>query len=300
MNHVKQAVHYWCSDTIEAINNGRDVCVAVLDTGLAMHPDFTGRVMDFKDCVNGRHGLYDDSGHGTHVTGILAGDGRAYRGVYGGMAPKARLIIVKVLDEGGEGSIRQILEGIRWIFQNRLKYGIHVVNLSVGAKTGLEETKENELLQAVEQLWDAGIAVVVSAGNYGPGEGTVAVPGNSRKVITVGAMGNSKVKNNCSGLGPTQQCIVKPDLVAPGYQIMSCNADYPKARRPYVMKSGTSMATPMVAGAIALYLSKYPDAGNVEIKLLLRERCDRAGDKMPFYGWGILNVEKLLKEKEGE
>ena len=151
-----------------------------------------------------------------------------------------------------------------------------------------------------DRLWDAGIAVVVSAGNYGPGEGTVAVPGNSRKVITVGAMGNSKVKNNCSGLGPTQQCIVKPDLVAPGYQIMSCNADYPKDRRPYVMKSGTSMATPMVAGAIALYLSKYPDAGNVEIKLLLRERCDRAGDKMPFYGWGILNVEKLLKEKEGE
>ena len=175
-----------------------------------------------------------------------------------------------------------------------------MVNLSVGAKTGLEEAKENELLQAVEQLWDAGIAVVVSAGNYGPGEGTVAVPGNSRKVITVGAMGNSKVKNNCSGLGPTQQCIVKPDLVAPGYQIMSCNADYPKDRRPYVMKSGTSMATPMVAGAIALYLSKYPDAGNVEIKLLLRERCDKAGEKMPFYGWGILNVEKLLKEKEGE
>ena len=108
-------------------------------------------------------------------------------------------------------------------------------------RQGLEETKENELLQAVEQLWDAGIAVVVSAGNYGPGEGTVAVPGNSRKVITVGAMGNSKVKNNCSGLGPTQQCIVKPDLVAPGYQICllytSCTARRaPYSRRSYTMR----------------------------------------------------------------
>ena len=115
MDRVRKEVHYGCIDTIEKNYGGQNVGVAILDTGLFPHPDFSGRVAAFKDCVNGRRGLYDDSGHGTHVAGILAGDGKMSNGLLAGMAPMARLIIVKVLDEKGDGDIRQLLEGVQWI-----------------------------------------------------------------------------------------------------------------------------------------------------------------------------------------
>ena len=130
-------------------------------------------------------------------------------------------------------------------------------------------------------LWDAGLVVVVSAGNYGPKDGTIAIPGSSRKVITVGVTGGSQIVNvhsqkewNYSGRGPTKQCVVKPDLTAPGTKVISCNGQYThRWKKPYISKSGTSMATPVVAGAIACLLSKYPDMTNVEVKLRLRESC---------------------------
>ena len=137
------------------------------------------------------------------------------------------------------------------------------------------------------------------SGNYGPGEGTVAVPGSSRKVITVGVadtlgkpVRQGRARWDYSGEGPTECCVVKPDLVAPGTSIVSCNANYKKyLQKPYIAKSGTSMATPMVSGAIACLLSKYPDMTNVEVKLKLRESCIRAEGT---HGWGMLHVGRLL------
>lgn len=176
---------------------------------------------------------------------------------------------------------------------------IRIVNISVGTQPGLEKSEEKRLLEGVDALWDAGLVVVVSAGNYGPGEGTVAVPGSSRKVITVGVVDmvrnsarQSRSKWNYSGQGPTECCVVKPDVVAPGTSIVSCNGNYKKyLQRPYVAKSGTSMATPMVSGAIACLLSKYPDMTNVEVKLKLRESCISAEGT---HGWGMLHVGRLL------
>lgn len=293
MNKVKQQIHYCCDDTTKGNVRGQNVTVAVLDTGMAAHPDLKGRILAFYDCVSHRHGLYDDSGHGTHVGGIIAGSGALSQGRLAGIAPEANLAAVKVLDARGEGDVMQIMEGIRWIRKNRSRYGIQVANISVGAKLGLDEEKERCLIQAVEMLWDDGITVIVSAGNYGPKEGSVTVPGNSRKVITVGALEEPGMKNICSGAGPTNRCIVKPEVVAPGYQVFSCNSLYRKNRIPYVRKSGTSMATPVVSGAAALFLSKYPGAANVEIKLKLRETCERQQNGKN-QGWGILRVDRML------
>lgn len=293
MNKVKQQIHYCCDDTMKGNVRGQNVTVAVLDTGMAAHPDLKGRILAFYDCVSHRHGLYDDSGHGTHVGGIIAGSGALSQGRLAGIAPESNLAAVKVLDARGEGDVMQIMEGIRWIRKNRSRYGIQVANISVGAKLGLDEEKERCLIQAVEMLWDDGITVIVSAGNYGPKEGSVTVPGNSRKVITVGALEEPGMKNICSGTGPTNRCIVKPEVVAPGYQVFSCNSLYRKNRIPYVRKSGTSMATPVVSGAAALFLSKYPGAANVEIKLKLRETCERQHNGKN-QGWGILRVDRML------
>ena len=142
MDRVRQLVRYWCDDTFSGKCLGKGVTAAVLDTGLAPHPDFRGRVRVFLDMTKGKKQLrqpYDDSGHGTHVAGILAGDGRMSGGLLAGMAPEAELVILKVLDEKGEGSIEDILRGIRWVEENAARLGIRVVNISVGAKSGLGE-----------------------------------------------------------------------------------------------------------------------------------------------------------------
>ena len=153
----------------------------------------------------------------------------------------------------------------------------------------------------MEELWDMGLIVVVSAGNYGPRSGTVVVPGNSRKVITVGvpdspsSFSRSRRKRiNYSGRGPTNECVIKPDIFAPGTGILSCNSRFSFPGEPsYIMKSGTSMATPVVSGALACLLSKYPDMTNVEVKLKLRESCMKIPGTES--GWGLLNVEQLMR-----
>lgn len=302
MKLAKDAVGYWCEDILKGQYQGQGVTAAILDTGIIRHPDFGSRIVEFKDMVNKKKEIYDDSGHGTHVAGILGGSGKMSGGIYAGIAPKVQFVIVKVLDKAGNGNVSMVLEGIEWILELAKTQKIQVVNISVGTHPGLEQGEEQKLLKGVEMLWDTGMTVVVSAENYGPQKGSVAVPGSSRKVITVGAVdllgwqaGGKRKKWDYSGRGPTEDCVIKPDLAAPGIEITSCSADYTNQwRLPYTVKSGTSMATPIVSGAVACLLSKYPDMTNVEVKLRLRESC------IPYeqenYGWGILNMERLMAE----
>lgn len=300
MKWVKETVGYWCPDIVEEGWLGQNVGVAVLDTGIAQHPDFDGRIKGFLDCVNHRRTVYDDSGHGTHVCGILAGSGKLSNGIYAGIAPRAHIFMAKVLDQSGNGCVESVLDGIGWVLSRKDADHIRIVNISVGTQPGVKSKDERRLLDGVEALWDAGLVVVVSAGNYGPAPGTVAVPGSSRKVITVGAVDivnglgrTGKEKWNYSGRGPTKNCVIKPDLVAPGTYIVSCRSSYgARFAPPYAVKSGTSMATPVVSGAIACLLSKYPDMTNVEVKLKLRTSCV-AGESEDA-GWGMLNVQRLL------
>ena len=290
---------------------GKGVGIAVFDTGLsAQHPDFSDKekIVAFEDFVKQRVGCYDDNGHGTHVAGIAAGTGIASAGLYKGVAPKSRLIVLKVLDHQGNGNVETVLRGVDWVLKNRMKYGIQVVNISVGTGKDEDIGEESELVQGVEAMWNAGLVVCVAAGNNGPTPGSIGAPGNSRKVITVGACDdgeevilNGRSMKNYSGRGPTKRCIKKPDLVAPGSKIISCNAAFSKKKgfyvgntAYYIEKSGTSMATPMVAGAVALLLGEYPEMGNREVKIRLKNRAVDLGLPHEIQGWGQLNIKKLL------
>jgi len=280
---------------------GKGVGVAVLDTGIFPHKDFDTRLVRFQDMLQLKTNPYDDCGHGTHIAGIIAGSGRLSMGRYIGIAPGASIISIKVLDEKGDGNISHLLMGLQWILQNRRRYRIRVVNISVGTKMKNETGENSVLVRNVERLWDAGLVVVVAAGNNGPSEGSVTTPGISRKVITVGASDDERNiqlrggrVRNYSGRGPTSTCIVKPELVAPGSGIVSCNVSINPRTSPYIVKSGTSMATPIVSGAAALLLEKYPQMSNVDVKLALRESCQKTGAPQSKEGWGMLHIGRLL------
>lgn len=270
---------------------GKGIGVAVLDTGIGKHPDLKNRVLYFKDFVNGSSRAYDDYGHGTHVAGILAGEGTICKD-YRGIAPQTNLISLKVLDKNGNGRREQVIKGIEWAICNSRQYQIRILNISVGSvKEGNEQ--DEKLIEAVEQAWDHGMVVVCAAGNLGPEHSTITAPGNSRKVITVGM--EEEEENWCSGRGPTSACVCKPDLVAPGSKIWSCNAFFSSQKGYYCQKSGTSMATPMVSGAIALLLEKEPWLSNVEVKMRLKEASRDLGMERCRQGWGKLDVPDLLK-----
>ena len=226
-----------------------------------------------------------------HVAGIAAGSGQASRGLYRGIAPRADLVAVKVLNRYGEGTVENICTGIDWVLRNRMRYGINIVNISAGTAKEKQFDESSPLVRKVEELWDAGLVVVVSAGNRGPEAGTISAPGNSRKVITVGYYG----KEGNSGTGPTIHCIKKPDVITPGSHIVSCHHTNIE-KVPYTKKSGTSMATPVVSGGIALLLSlpKYRFYEPKEVKIRLKNSCTDLGLPHNKQGWGLFDLKRFL------
>ena len=287
---------------------GKGIGVAILDTGIAGHPDFienNNRIIAFQDMIHHKKMYYDDNSHGTHVTGILAGNGTASDGRYIGVAPECDIISVKVLDKKGNGNITDVIKGLRWVIENKQKYHIRILNISVGTPIDRELDENSRLVQAVNEVWDNDIIVVVAAGNNGPIPQSIGAPGNSRKVITVGAcddndfveLDGNRIKDY-SSRGPTKECIIKPDIVAPGSNIVSCNGIKSGKNNMYSIKSGTSMATPIVAGAVALLLSKYPDMNGRDVKVRLKNSTDDMGLPINQQGWGCLNVKKLLRLEE--
>ncbi|NJE09366.1 S8 family serine peptidase [Thermococcus sp. MAR1] len=258
--------------------DGSGITIAIIDTGIdASHPDLQGKVIGWKDFVNGRSSPYDDQGHGTHVASIAAGTGAASNGKYKGMAPGAKLVGIKVLGADGSGSISDIIAGVDWAVQNKDKYGIRVINLSLGSSQSSDGT--DSLSQAVNNAWDAGIVVCVAAGNSGPDKYTVGSPAAASKVITVGAVDKYDTITDFSSRGPTADGRLKPEVVAPGNWIIAARAsgtqltdvtigDY------YVAAPGTSMATPHVAGISALILQAHPSWSPDMVKTALIETAD--------------------------
>jgi serine protease AprX len=212
---------------------GRGVGIAVVDTGIYPHPDFitpNNRIAAFKDFVNGRSVPYDDNGHGTHVAGDAVGNGSMSAGLYRGPAREANVIGVKVLNKNGGGRTSDILKGINWVVENRQRYNIRVMNLSLGNRA-TTDPEHDPIYQAVGQAVEAGIVVVVAAGNEGPNPSSISTPGDHPDVITVGAVddfntpdrGDDRIPD-FSSRGPTLGGVTKPDLVAPGEAIIGPNA----------------------------------------------------------------------------
>lgn len=246
---------------VRAINKykGTGVTIAVVDTGIYRHPDFASRIIAFADFVSGKKSPYDDNGHGTHVAGCAAGDGRRSGGRYRGPAPGALLAGVKVLDKTGSGSMSGVLAGINWVIANRARYKLRIMSISLGGAPA-QTCGADPLCLAVGRAWQAGIVVVVAAGNEGPGPGTISTPGVSPVVITVGAMDDRNTVNRSddrlagfSSRGPTPESVHKPDILAPGVSITAARSpgsvidrSSPGARVGawYLRLSGTSMATP--------------------------------------------------------
>jgi len=277
----------------------------------------------------------DPHGHGTHVASIAAGNGRVARGEYTGVAPNAHLVNLRVLDSRGTGRVSNILAALDWVLANRTLHNIRVVNLSLGT-AAVESYKDDPVCQAVRRLVDAGLVVVAAAGNNGKdasGEklyGYIHAPGNEPSAITVGASNTFGTDFRSddgvatySSRGPTRSGetgllgvrrhdnLVKPDLVAPGNKIIdaaaednfllrtnpSLDAGVSEAdSRRMMFLNGTSMATPMVAGAAALMLQANPTlTPNLVKAILMYTAQPLAGFNMLEQGAGQLNVEGAVR-----
>src|SRR3954463_15785686 len=311
--------------------NGAGIGVAIIDSGItAWHDDLTNttsklfpygnqRVSKFVDFVNGRTLPYDDNGHGSHVAGVILGNGRDSLGEKAGIAPGASLVSLKVLDANGQGTISNIISALGWIATNAKTYNIRVVNMSVGA--GIYESYWTDpLTLAAKALTDKGVTVVAAAGNMGKNAagqlqyGSITAPGNAPWVLTVGAsstMGtltrNDDEMASFSSSGPSfLDFEAKPDLVAPGvgnvslavpgstFYVTKATSLFdgkPKlGSKSYLALSGTSMAAPVVTGTVALMLQANPNLTPNLIKALLQYTAQVYSGYSPLrQGAGFLN-----------
>lgn len=290
--------------------SGKGVTIAVVDTGIYAHKDLTNRIKAFKDITSDKSSPYDDNGHGTHCAGDAAGNGTASKGKYKGLAPEADLVGVKVLTKAGSGSLSSVMAGIQWCIDNQQNYDIDIITMSLGG-TATGPSKEDPMVTIVEKAWDNGIVVLVAAGNEGPDEKTISSPGISPKVITVGAMDdkNTDVRSDdqvadFSSRGPTIDGLSKPDILTPGVNIISLRSpnsyldkQFKSGRvdNDYFTMSGTSMATPICAGIVALILEAHPELTPDQVKQRLLAAAEDW--QLPAYtqGKGYGDAEKAVR-----
>ncbi|PIB12326.1 hypothetical protein B1C81_02705 [Streptomyces sp. HG99] len=268
---------------------GKGVKVAVLDTGIdSGHPDLVGRVGETRN-FSASDSTRDLVGHGTHVAATIAGSGAAANGTRKGVAPDADLIVGKVLDDSGSGSYSDVLAGMEWAARS----GAQVVNMSLGGPAA----DDDPLVTAVEELTtETGALFVVAAGNEGPGTQTVGSPGTAPSALTVGAVDRDDSLAGFSSRGPVgADDAVKPDLTAPGVGIVAARAAGTQMGSPendhYTAASGTSMATPHVAGAAALLVQRHPDWTPQAVKnALVGSSKVVAGQRVDEQGGGRMDV----------
>lgn len=262
---------------------GQNQTICFIDTGIYPHLDFLfpkSRILKFVDFVNGKTEPYDDNGHGTFVAGIACGNGIFSKG-NSGFAPRANIVSLKALNSNGNSDSNLILDAMQWVFENHKTYNIKVVCMSFGADVNL---MSDPLSFGAEALWKKGIVVVAAAGNSGPKEKTIKSPGINPNIITVGGFEiDSMSIADFSSRGPTIYGH-KPDLVAPAVDVISCN----NKALPYTKMSGTSVATPIVAGICACLLSRFPKLSNNQIKKFLLSNSKPILHDRDIEGYGFL------------
>jgi len=307
--------------------DGSGIGVAIIDSGVTRAHDDLGanRIVQFVDFVDFAAQPHDGYGHGTHVAGIIAGNGYDSGGARRGIAPGAHLIVLRALDELGDGFISSAIAAIDYAIEQRAAYNIRVINLSVAA--GVYESFETDpLTLAAKRAVDAGIVVVTAAGNLGRNDkgqvqlGGITSPGNAPWVLTVGAASHNGTIDRrddtvapFSSLGPSRIDLVqKPDVVAPGVGTESL-ADAgstlyltrPAARLwgtvgtetpPYLSLSGTSMAAPVVAATVALMLQANPSLTPSAVKGVLQAAAERHADYSALaQGAGFLDARAAVE-----
>lgn len=285
---------------IDKTLTGKDITICYIDTGIKPHGDFTickNRIIKFIDLFENKKIPYDDNGHGTFVAGVGSGNGCLSGGKYKGIAPESNIISIKALNSNGEANAIVILEAMQWVYDNYKKYNIKVVCMSFGSEPlGLNDP----IMKGAESLWDRGIVVVAAAGNSGPEFQTIKSPGISSKIITVGGMNDNRLDNdefnenffeiaNFSSRGPALRRY-KPDLIAPAVNINSCSVD---SQNRYTVLSGTSVATPMIAGMCALMFEKNSNYAPDIIKYKLLSCCKSLTFNRNLEGNGLPNMSKI-------
>jgi serine protease AprX len=290
-------------------DSGQGVTVAVLDSGVANDTDLVkngNRVLvhvGFAGPYDANHP--DPGGHGTHLAGTIAGDGTASAGQYVGMAPKADIVDVQVLDANGNGRISSVLRGMEWVLAHQVQFNIRVINLSFGAPPFVSY-QFDPFSAAAEIAWRRGIVVVAAAGNTGPSGGTVESPGIDPYVITVGSTDDQAtlqlsddVLGWWSSWGTPQSSTAKPDLVSPGRRVVSIRVPHStldtllpdhvvtaKNGATYMRLTGTSMSTAVVSGAVALLLQHQPLLTADQVKKILVSTTQAFGQSAPPSGAG--------------
>lgn len=274
---------------------GKGVTIALVDTGIQPHKDFEGRIKDFKDIVNGKNGkenAYDDQGHGTHCTGDAIGNGTASEGKYKGPAYEADIVGVKVLNAYGSGSFSDVIKGIEYVVEKKDELNISVMSMSLGGTASVGYEKDT-VCQAVKAAADKGILPVIAAGNSGPSKETIGTPAITPYAMSVAALddaGTPQLNDDSiayfSSRGPTKyDKLSKPDISTPGVKIMATNN-----KGGYSAMSGTSMATPIMAGLAACLFQVKPGAKADEIKDAVYTSARKLdGVDQNTQGYGVAN-----------
>lgn len=300
--------------------SGKDITIAFMDTGIILHPDFImpkNKILAFKDFTDKkrfRSAPYDDNGHGTHCASAACGNGYASDGKYKGPAFNADLVALKVLDKLGTGKASQLIQGFQWCLENKNKYNIKVISLSLGYQAN-NSYKDDPVCQAMEYIWRQGLVVCTAAGNDGPDLKSINAPGIHPRVITVGASDDKNTLDvndddiaDFSSRGPTIDGLTKPDLIAPGANIIAARAKGSVLdllhkndiiSNWYISLSGTSMATPICAGIVAQLLETNPTLTPDEVKDILLKNCRKSSNiDSNIHGHGYLDATKFSNQQK--
>ncbi|GAA2586339.1 S8 family serine peptidase [Actinomadura fulvescens] len=276
--------------------DGRNVKVAVLDTGIQAHPDTDGTSIAWRSFVPGEESILDENGHGTHVASTITSQGTGGTPARKGVAPGAKLIIGKVLGKDGSGSVSGIIDAMHWATEEQ---AADIVSMSLGAAPG---SAADLMDQAVNELSrSTGALFVIAAGNSGPKARTLNSPGTADEALTVGAVDKADKLAAFSSRGPRKaDGALKPDLAAPGVGIVAARASGTSMGKPvndlYTSADGTSMATPHVAGAAAILKQKHPTWKGPQLKAALIGSAKDVGAQAFQVGAGRVQADKAIAQ----